>query len=305
MSILAMLFACASSPPLCPDGTVADETGGCVAVCPTGFVLDNMGDCMAAGTSPGSADGNGTGNGGGGGGGTTDSTTGGSGTTSTGGPTDGTDDDTDGDGLSNAEENDLGTDPSNPDSDGDGWMDGVEVDDYSDPLSSADHPYQGGWPKGACRYDIAGTGYRVGDVAANFTTWDQNADPWRLHDFCDRVVLLVSSAEWCGPCQHEAPQLQAWFERYEEHGLMVVTLLTEDYYGRTPDQATLQRWQDGFGLEHPVVVDADWAITGQFVTGYSIGIPTMHLLVDGMVVAIADGWVDERIIEDALSGLSP
>nr|MBP8179496.1 hypothetical protein [Acidimicrobiia bacterium] len=42
--------------------------------------------------------------------------------------------DPDGDGLTNAEEDDLGTDPDSSDTDGDGVNDGDEVDDGSDPL---------------------------------------------------------------------------------------------------------------------------------------------------------------------------
>lgn len=44
--------------------------------------------------------------------------------------------DTDGDGLSDAEETQIGTDPRNPDTDGDGLMDGEEVKKYhTDPLN--------------------------------------------------------------------------------------------------------------------------------------------------------------------------
>lgn len=42
--------------------------------------------------------------------------------------------DADGDGLTDAEEEALGTDPNNPDTDGDGFLDGEEVDCGSDPL---------------------------------------------------------------------------------------------------------------------------------------------------------------------------
>jgi hypothetical protein len=42
--------------------------------------------------------------------------------------------DLDGDGLTNAEEEELGTDPANPDTDGDGVNDGDENDDGTDPL---------------------------------------------------------------------------------------------------------------------------------------------------------------------------
>lgn len=46
----------------------------------------------------------------------------------------GPDDDPDGDGLTNAEEEALGTDPNNPDTDGDGLLDGEEAEFGCDPL---------------------------------------------------------------------------------------------------------------------------------------------------------------------------
>lgn len=53
-------------------------------------------------------------------------------------------DDSDGDGLSDDEEDDLGTDPNDPDTDGDGVNDGDEVDAGTDPLDSKDYPNKGG-----------------------------------------------------------------------------------------------------------------------------------------------------------------
>ena len=104
--------------------------------------------------------------------------------------------DSDGDGLSNSEEAALGTDPNNPDSDGDGWQDGDEVAQYTDPTKANDHPYTGGWRIGACRDDLNGQGQQLGDIADNFKLSDQYGDKVRLHDFCDREVLLVSAAFW-------------------------------------------------------------------------------------------------------------
>lgn len=48
--------------------------------------------------------------------------------------------DTDGDGLSDAEEVDIGTDPLDADTDGDGWSDGEELDWNTDPLKPDSTP---------------------------------------------------------------------------------------------------------------------------------------------------------------------
>jgi hypothetical protein len=45
--------------------------------------------------------------------------------------------DSDGDGLNDADEEEIGTDPEDPDSDDDGLLDGAEVDNGLDPLDPA------------------------------------------------------------------------------------------------------------------------------------------------------------------------
>ncbi|MDO6493074.1 Ig-like domain-containing protein [Cellulophaga sp. 2_MG-2023] len=63
------------------------------------------------------------------------------------------DTDCDMDGLTNAQEADLGTDPFNPDSDGDLILDGKEVDDETDPLDPCDNI--GGTPPAGAACDIS------------------------------------------------------------------------------------------------------------------------------------------------------
>ena len=106
------------------------------------------------------------------------------------------DSDDDEDGLLRSEEERLGTDPNKADTDGDGWDDGVEVEGFTDPNDRSDHPYTGGWAMGSCRGDLTDTGWAVGEVAQNFALMDQFGDTVRLHDFCDRAVMLVAAAFW-------------------------------------------------------------------------------------------------------------
>jgi len=98
--------------------------------------------------------------------------------------------DSDGDGLSDAEEAELGSDPALTDSDGDGWEDGVEHSYYTDPTDSNDHPYTGGWPIDSCRNDLVPTGMSEGDVINDVGLLDQYGEEIRLHDFCNHTVLI-------------------------------------------------------------------------------------------------------------------
>ncbi len=111
--------------------------------------------------------------------------------------TDPDDPDTDGDGLTDYEEvNETLTDPTVADTDGDGFDDGEEWEGNTDPFDSADHPYTGGWPIDDCRASVQPTGNGVGDVAEPFQLQDQYGELVRFHDFCDHVVLLISGTFW-------------------------------------------------------------------------------------------------------------
>jgi hypothetical protein len=106
------------------------------------------------------------------------------------------DDDPDQDGLRDVDEVRLGSDPVNPDSDGDGYRDGDEATAYADPANADDHPLEGGWPMSACRNDIEGEGFGVGQVSQDFALMDQFGETVHLHDFCDKVVFVVFAAFW-------------------------------------------------------------------------------------------------------------
>ena len=54
----------------------------------------------------------------------------------------------------------------------------------------------GAWASGACTTQIEGTGNVAGDIALDFSQMDQFGGMLRLHDYCDKVVLLIGSAYW-------------------------------------------------------------------------------------------------------------
>ena len=104
--------------------------------------------------------------------------------------------DSDGDGLSDSEEEALGTDPMDTDTDGDGWEDDDEVDAATDPLDGDDHPYTLGWPIDPCRDDITPEGNQIGQITSNFELLSQTGEMVRLYDFCGQAVFLITAAFW-------------------------------------------------------------------------------------------------------------
>ena len=177
------------------------------------------------------------------------------------------------------------------------------MDANTDPTDEWDHPYRGGWEIGACRWDVRATGNGIGQVTENFALYDQYGELVKLHDFCDRAIILVASATWCGPCNAEAPELGAWYDQFDDEGLMVITLLGENMFGDPPSQGDLRDWAETHGLSHPVVADPGWGVTIRYIDGYSIGLPSLSLLGGGAEVVIRDGYVDESTVERALNEL--
>ncbi len=157
-----------------------------------------------------------------------------------------------------------------------------------------------GWPVGDCARDLEPTGHGPSDVALDFTITDQHGDRLRLHDFCDRTVLVVAAALWCGPCRRSAPQEQALFEAYAEDGLMVITLLGENASGGPPSADDVAAWVDTFELTHPVGTDRDWDIYRRFVGGPGVELPSMTLLGEGAEVLVVDEWITHDTVVEAL-----
>ena len=179
--------------------------------------------------------------------------------------------DADGDGITNADEMDLGTDPNEADSDGDGFDDAAEWRDGTNPNYAYSHNYQGDYRVGYCDTPPIATGptmaqtidandgntysYNVlqnGDVPDNFTMTDQYGEDVDLYSFCGQPVMLVVSAGWCGPCRSEAATLQAVADAYPD--LQIITLLTDDNSYEIPTVPFLEAWANQYGFQNIAVV---------------------------------------------------
>jgi thiol-disulfide isomerase/thioredoxin len=194
--------------------------------------------------------------------------------------------DSDGDGVPDDEEAANGTDPNSADTDLDGWSDSEEVERNTDPTNGSDKPYEGGWPIGDCRDDVsADSSLSQGGIAPNFELVDTYGDTVALHDFCHMAVLVVTGAEWCGPCQSYRADMASLYDAYFERGLMVIDFLGENASGGEPSNDDLVRWADGH--HYAVVGDPGWAVSNMgYVSG---GIPAISLLGPGAEVVSLDG----------------
>ena len=67
-------------------------------------------------------------------------------------------------------------------------------------------------------------GNRVGQLAPEFSLEELNGGEVALSDFRDRVVVLDFWATWCDPCRASMPGLEALRARYEDKGLVLVSV---------------------------------------------------------------------------------
>lgn len=148
--------------------------------------------------------------------------------------------DSDGDGLDDGTEIEQGLDPLNADSDGDGYSDAEELDAGKDPLDDSSVVYEGGWPYSTEKSQLDPAD--VPDVAArgelfmNYTARDQYGQQVQLWDFMndeDKYIIIDVSAEWCGPCQVVALWLDGGPDYYElepEYGVVREAIDNGDAY---------------------------------------------------------------------------
>lgn len=242
--------------------------------------------------------------------------------------------DPDGDGLTNQEEEELGTDPDNSDSDDDGINDGDEIDMGldptvsdsdtdglndgdetewgSDPLNMYSWPGAGIWPDRSAYAEedgVAGTSFAVGQAFPDFTTFDQYGNDVNLYQFYGSVILIDFSAVWCGPCNDAAEHAADLWATYRNDGFVVIHAMTGDNNDNITEVNDLERWSYIYGLDFPVLggVPPDTIMNNLYAAGLSSGgIPYMLLLDQDMnIVKSYTGYnpntTDGQILGDVAS----
>ena len=92
------------------------------------------------------------------------------------------------------------------------------------------------------------------------------------------------------------------YQDYKDEGLMIITLITENYDGETPDTDDLNEWADEYDETFPVLADADYEVTLRYVTRDQVSLPQTSILTPGSVILVADGNLEEEDVIEALAG---
>jgi peroxiredoxin len=81
---------------------------------------------------------------------------------------------------------------------------------------------------------------------------------WRLQDLRGKVVLVNFWATWCPPCRKEMPDLQALYEQFKDHGLVVLAISDEEAAKVTP-------FITGRKISYPVLLDPGRKVNDLFI----------------------------------------
>lgn len=130
-----------------------------------------------------------------------------------------------------------------------------------------------------------------------------DGQPITFGQFKDKKVVLVDFWTYsCINCQRTLPYLKAWYDKYHDQGLEIVSIHTPEF-GFEKVQANVEKAVKDDGLKYPVVLDNDYGTWNAFGNQFW---PRKYLIdIDGYIVYdhAGEGAYDitEKAIQKALA----
>ncbi|MDT3426858.1 peroxiredoxin [Paenibacillus forsythiae] len=125
---------------------------------------------------------------------------------------------------------------------------------------------------------------KEGGRAPSFELLGLDGKTHSLDEYQGRPVVLNFWGSWCAPCVKEMPALEAQWEKWKAHGVIVVGINVGE------DQMTVQNFVNGVGVSFPVLMDQD----REAVRSYGISpLPTTFFITaKGTIDTIHIGQLD-------------
>lgn len=137
-------------------------------------------------------------------------------------------------------------------------------------------------------------GWRVGDLAFDFTVKDISGSVHRLRDLRGKsVVHLVFWATWCIPCLEEVPRLQAAYEQHRERGFEILGMVVTMNQTKEGVRAFVEK----NGVAYPILWDGD----SRVMSRYRVDSIPQNFLIDRDGIIRYSGVVLPEAYEDLLS----
>jgi cytochrome c biogenesis protein CcdA/thiol-disulfide isomerase/thioredoxin len=125
-----------------------------------------------------------------------------------------------------------------------------------------------------------------------------NGQPISISQFKGKKVVLVDFWTYsCINCQRTLPYMKAWYDKYHDQGLEIVSIHTPEF-GFEKVQKNVERAVKEDGVQYPVVLDNDYGTWNAFSNQYW---PRKYLVdIDGYVVYDHAGEGDYDVTEKAI-----
>jgi thiol-disulfide isomerase/thioredoxin len=127
---------------------------------------------------------------------------------------------------------------------------------------------------------------------SDFTLRDMHGKKWTLSELRGKIVMVNFWATWCGPCRLEMPVLDMLYTHFQDQGLVVLSITSED-------GIKVGSFLGGANYHPPVLIDNGGMVFRQF---HIEGIPRTFLFDrNGKLIAEA---IDQRSQRQFLMMLS-
>jgi peroxiredoxin len=140
-------------------------------------------------------------------------------------------------------------------------------------------------------------GVGVGDQALDFTLEALDGSPVSLSDYEGDVVLINFWATWCPPCQAEIPDLQVAYQVYQDSGLVILGIASQDH------PKVVEPFVEDMGMTYPVMVDESGAL---MKTYRASGLPvTVFVDREGVIQVRHIGYLSAAQLDEYLAEILP
>ncbi|EOV9529089.1 TlpA family protein disulfide reductase [Bacillus cytotoxicus] len=120
---------------------------------------------------------------------------------------------------------------------------------------------------------VAQNGIEVGKAAPHFELAKLDGTKVKLSDLKGKKVIVNFWATWCGPCQQEMPDMEAFYKKHKED----VEILAVNYTvsERANGTEKVRQFAEEKGVTFPILLDTDISVTTRYKV---ITIPTSYFI---------------------------
>lgn len=134
-----------------------------------------------------------------------------------------------------------------------------------------------------------------GKPAPTFTSPSLAGSEIALADYAGDVIVVNFWATWCPPCKAEMPGINAFYEAYQDEGLVVLAVNAKE------NEATVRPFIEASGFSFPVLLDPAGSVVNQYQVR---SFPTTIVVDrDGVVQYIHTGMISPEELEAVVAPL--